>query len=84
MWPVETHNTLAIKTNALKTNTLKTKASASNGRAPKSSELNHKVRTIQNTDKGIGLRSEHIELLADSPKHPDIDFLELAPENWSS
>ncbi|UWZ99300.1 DUF692 domain-containing protein [Vibrio splendidus] len=42
------------------------------------------MRTIQNTDKGIGLRSEHIELLADSPKHPDIDFLELAPENWMS
>ncbi|PMM41266.1 DUF692 domain-containing protein [Vibrio splendidus] len=40
------------------------------------------MRTIQNTDKGIGLRSEHIELLARSPKHPDIDFLELAPENW--
>ena len=79
MWPVETH-----KTNALKTNTLKTKASASNDRAPKSSELNHKVRTIQNTDKGIGLRSEHIELLARSPKHPDIDFLEFAPENWMS
>lgn len=79
MWPVETHNT-----NALKTNTLKTKASASNDRAPKSRELNHKVRTIQNTDKGIGLRSEHIELLARSPKHPDIDFLELAPENWMS
>jgi uncharacterized protein (UPF0276 family) len=42
------------------------------------------VRSIQNTDKGIGLRSEHIELLAQSPKHPDIDFLELAPENWMS
>ena len=74
MWPVETHNT----------NALKTGASASNGRAPKSSELNHKERTIQNTDKGIGLRSEHIELLARSPKYPDIDFLELAPENWMS
>lgn len=74
MWPVETHRTNAIKT----------KASASNDRAPKSRELNHKVRTIQNTDKGIGLRSEHIELLARSPKHPDIDFLELAPENWMS
>ncbi|MCC4817011.1 hypothetical protein BCU85_16770 [Vibrio lentus] len=42
------------------------------------------MRTIQNTDKGIGLRSEHIELLARSPKQPDIDFLELAPENWMS
>ncbi len=79
MWPVETHNTHAIKTKALKT-----RASASNDRAPKSRELNHKVRMIQNTDKGIGLRSEHIELLARSPKHPDIDFLELAPENWMS
>ena len=74
MWPVETHKTKALKTKAL----------ASNGRAHKSRELNHKVRTIQNTDKGIGLRSEHIELLARSPKHPDIDFLELAPENWMS
>lgn len=84
MWPVETHKTHAIKTNALRTGALKTRASASNDRAPKSRELNHKVRTIQNTDKGIGLRSEHIELLARSPKHPDIDFLELAPENWMS
>lgn len=74
MWPVETHETKALKTKAL----------ASNNRALTSSELNHKVRTIQNTDKGIGLRSEHIELLARSPKHPDIDFLELAPENWMS
>nr|WP_246859853.1 DUF692 domain-containing protein [Vibrio crassostreae] len=74
MWPVETHKTNALKTNAL----------ASNDRDPKSRELNHKVRTIQNTDKGIGLRGEHIELLARSPKHPDIDFLELAPENWMS
>lgn len=74
MWPVETHKTKALKTKAL----------ASNGRAHKSKGLNHKVRTIQNTDKGIGLRSEHIELLARSPKHPDIDFLELAPENWMS
>ena len=74
MWPVETHETKALKTKAL----------ASNNRALSSRELNHKVRTIQNTDKGIGLRSEHIELLARSPKHPDIDFLELAPENWMS
>ncbi|MDK9735837.1 DUF692 domain-containing protein [Vibrio sp. D404a] len=37
---------------------------------------------IQNSDKGIGLRSEHIDVLRSSPKHPDIDFLELAPENW--
>lgn len=74
MWPVETHETKALKTKAL----------ASNNRALTSSELNLKVRTIQNTDKGIGLRSEHIELLARSPKHPDIDFLELAPENWMS
>ena len=79
MWPVETHKTKAIKNKALKT-----KALASNDRVPKSRELNHKVRTIQNTDKGIGLRGEHIELLARSPKHPDIDFLELAPENWMS
>ncbi|GAL28347.1 hypothetical protein JCM19239_2177 [Vibrio variabilis] len=40
------------------------------------------MRTITDTSKGIGLRMEHIEMLSEMPKHPDIDFLELAPENW--
>ncbi|MGF1779697.1 DUF692 domain-containing protein [Vibrio nomapromontoriensis] len=40
------------------------------------------MRTITSTSKGIGLRMEHIDILSEMPKHPDIDFLELAPENW--
>ncbi len=40
------------------------------------------MRTISSASKGIGLRSEHVELLCQLPAHPDIDFLELAPENW--
>ncbi|PTC06340.1 hypothetical protein C9980_03970 [Vibrio mediterranei] len=40
------------------------------------------MRTITNTSKGLGLRMEHVDMLSDMPKHPDIDFLELAPENW--
>ncbi|MGR5091907.1 DUF692 domain-containing protein [Vibrio maritimus] len=40
------------------------------------------MRTVTDTSKGIGLRMEHIEMLSEMPKHPDIDFLELAPENW--
>lgn len=40
------------------------------------------MRAIDRTSKGIGLRSEHIYLLCQLPDHPDIDFLELAPENW--
>lgn len=31
---------------------------------------------------GIGLRSEHIDSLFQQPKHADIDFFELAPDNW--
>ncbi len=37
---------------------------------------------INSNSKGIGLRQEHIDALCELPKHPDIDFLELAPENW--
>lgn len=70
MWPVDTHHPDALSSDEATSLNL-------NG-------SNHKVRSIQNTDKGIGLRSEHIEVLAQSPKHPDIDFLELAPENWIS
>ncbi|MFW7524693.1 DUF692 domain-containing protein [Vibrio ostreicida] len=40
------------------------------------------MRAISDTSKGIGLRSEHLDLLCQLPEHPDIDFLELAPENW--
>ncbi len=40
------------------------------------------MRTINRTSKGLGLRSEHVELLCQLPVHPDIDFLELSPENW--
>ncbi|MBF4406220.1 DUF692 family protein, partial [Vibrio anguillarum] len=40
------------------------------------------MRAIDRTSKGIGLRSEHVDLLCQLPDHPDIDFLELAPENW--
>ncbi|OBU29693.1 DUF692 domain-containing protein [Photobacterium kishitanii] len=39
---------------------------------------------ITQTSKGVGLRSEHIELISKLPKNTDIDFLELAPENWMS
>lgn len=40
------------------------------------------MRAIDRTSKGIGLRSEHVDLLCQLPDHPGIDFLELAPENW--
>ena len=40
------------------------------------------MRTITNYSKGIGLRSEHINTFLRQPKHSEIDFLELAPENW--
>ncbi|MGV3346499.1 DUF692 domain-containing protein [Enterobacteriaceae bacterium LUAb1] len=40
------------------------------------------MRSITATSKGIGLRSEHLTALYHAPKFADIDFLELAPENW--
>ncbi|MFM2589969.1 DUF692 domain-containing protein [Vibrio sp. TBV020] len=40
------------------------------------------MRSIATTAKGLGLRSEHFELLANSGPIEGIDFLELAPENW--
>ncbi|MGF1878518.1 DUF692 domain-containing protein [Photobacterium frigidiphilum] len=40
------------------------------------------MRTISPSSKGIGLRSEHIDVLCQQPTLEDIDFLELAPENW--
>lgn len=40
------------------------------------------MREIAKDSAGIGLRSEHITTLLEHPKHPDIDFLELSPDNW--
>lgn len=40
------------------------------------------MRTIASSAKGIGLRTEHISDLCQSPKLAGIDFLELSPENW--
>ncbi|WP_192482762.1 MULTISPECIES: DUF692 domain-containing protein [Cysteiniphilum] len=40
------------------------------------------MRPIAQTAYGIGLRREHLEILACKPKHELINFLELAPENW--
>jgi len=40
------------------------------------------MRAIAATSKGIGLRNEHIHALCHQPIVPQLDFLELAPENW--
>ncbi|WP_282958035.1 MULTISPECIES: DUF692 domain-containing protein [Photorhabdus] len=40
------------------------------------------MREIVNNSVGIGLRSEHIMALLQQPPRRDIDFLELAPDNW--
>ncbi|KEQ17911.1 DUF692 domain-containing protein [Endozoicomonas numazuensis] len=40
------------------------------------------MRSINDTAKGIGLRVEHLKTLCEQPVREDIDFLELAPENW--
>jgi hypothetical protein len=32
--------------------------------------------------RGLGLRAEFVQALCDQPRREDIDFLELAPENW--
>ncbi len=42
------------------------------------------MRTIATSAYGVGLRTEHLEELAYNSKRDDIDFLELAPENWMS
>lgn len=85
MWPVETYKAKgSSSSDAHSSSNRALNNRASRDGTSKNRELIPNVRTIQNTDKGIGLRSEHIELLACSPKHPDIDFLELAPENWMS
>lgn len=40
------------------------------------------MREISADGAGIGLRSEHIATLLQQPCRQDIDFLELAPDNW--
>ncbi|OGT63596.1 MAG: hypothetical protein A3J38_03635 [Gammaproteobacteria bacterium RIFCSPHIGHO2_12_FULL_45_9] len=40
------------------------------------------MRRIGMNAHGLGLRDEHITALCQQPKRTDIDFLELAPENW--
>lgn len=40
------------------------------------------MRSINSEALGIGLRSEHVAELASTPQRKDIDFLELAPDNW--
>ena len=42
------------------------------------------MRQLINSDKGIGLRPEHLQALSQHPVNETIDFLELAPENWMS
>ena len=37
---------------------------------------------IEQNSAGIGLRSEHIPQLIQQEKRADLDFLELAPDNW--
>lgn len=41
-----------------------------------------RMREITPNSVGIGLRGEHINVLMQQPKLQDIDFLELAPDNW--
>ena len=41
-----------------------------------------RMRSVANNAFGIGLRSEHIEELLTQPPRNDLDFLELAPDNW--
>ncbi|MEO9080160.1 MAG: DUF692 domain-containing protein [Rhodanobacter sp.] len=40
------------------------------------------MRKVGANDKGLGLRAEFVQQLCDEPKLADVDFLELAPENW--
>ncbi|MDN8601365.1 DUF692 domain-containing protein [Citrobacter sp. S2-9] len=40
------------------------------------------MREITSKGAGIGLRGEHITALLQQPRRQDIDFLELAPDNW--
>lgn len=40
------------------------------------------MRSIKKTSYGVGLRNEHILEFYNKPKLPDIDFLEITPDNW--
>lgn len=40
------------------------------------------MREVSSNSVGIGLRNEHIAALLQEPRRQDIDFLELAPDNW--
>ncbi len=40
------------------------------------------MRPIAYTSQGIGLRTEHLDALCAQPHREDVDFLELAPDNW--
>ncbi|HHR5551458.1 TPA: DUF692 domain-containing protein [Klebsiella aerogenes] len=40
------------------------------------------MREVRSNSVGIGLRNEHIAALLQEPRRQDIDFLELAPDNW--
>ena len=37
---------------------------------------------VANNARGVGLRSQHLVQLSQGGRRSDIDFLELAPENW--
>lgn len=41
-----------------------------------------RMKELSCTARGIGLRLEHLQALCDQPVRGEIDFLELAPENW--
>lgn len=40
------------------------------------------MRAITSHSQGIGLRSEHLASFCGHPRRSEIDFLELAPDNW--
>lgn len=40
------------------------------------------MRPLRATARGVGLRPELVAPLCDQPRRGDIDFLEIAPENW--
>lgn len=40
------------------------------------------MRSLGAHARGIGLRAELVEALCGQPRREDIDFLEIAPENW--
>lgn len=40
------------------------------------------MRPLGASARGVGLRAELVEALCGQPRREDIDFLEIAPENW--